>query len=305
MSAAMPAHYWIAKYIEDPFRNESRNIGVIVTTPEGLAARFAGEREDGTVDGRRLQSFKYAEVYKQWLQYWREQLEAENIDGILGATTENYRVVPGGEVSDTGSDGAEAVCKFLYGLLVSDAPVLEAFDLAAESDTERDLSLDVDIAFREWDILADQPTLAVRHPVRRKHPVRGEVATHEPSFSQRNGKLYLFEAIDFNSHKPKLLKERAGFMAYMFSDIRHREHSNGMEAYSIVRPKVDGDGDAIEYARSMLAGESKILNWADPQERDQFLRERRAIAESLAGAPRWTIQGQSGPTGPSAPPISY
>jgi hypothetical protein len=300
----MPASYWIAKYVEDPFRNEPRNVGILVSAPDGVAARFAGERDDGSIDGRRLQSFKFADVYKQWIQYWREQIEAENFEDIMRATTSNYYVSYGGEVSDTGADGAEAICKFLYGLLVSDAPVLEAFDLAAESDTERDLSLDVDSTFRDWDILADHPSLSVRHPIRRKQPIPGEHAVHEPTFSQRNGKLYVFEAIDFNSHKPKLLKERAGFMAYMFSDIRHRESDAGLEAFSIVRPKVDGDGDAIEYARSMLAGESKILNWADPQERDQFLRERRDIAESLHGATRTKFQGPSGPTGASAPPTS-
>ncbi len=301
----MSARYWVAKYVEDPFRNETRNVGVIVNTGDEVAARFAGEREDGSIDGRRLQGFKYSDVYKQWLQYWREQLDAENLDGILGAVTENYRVVPGGEVSDTGTDGAEAICRFLYGLLVTDAPVLEAFELTTESDTERDLSLDVDMTFREWDILADHPTLSVRHPVKRKQQIRGEHATHEPSFSQRNGKLYLFEAIDFNSHKPKLLKERAGFMAYMFSDIRHFESSaNEIEAFSIIRPKAGEAGDAIEYASSVLAGESTILNWSDTKERDQFLRERRAVAESLHGNRKIRFEGQSGPTGPTAPPIS-
>jgi hypothetical protein len=33
--------------------------------------------------------------------------------------------------------------------------------------------------------------------------------------------LAIDEAIDFNTQRPKLLKERADFMAYMFSDIRN------------------------------------------------------------------------------------
>jgi hypothetical protein len=277
----MSARYWIAKYVEDPFRNEPRNVGIMISSADGWCARFAGERDDCTVDGRRLQSFKYAEVYKQWLQYWREQIASENIDEIVGAKTANYYVAYGGEVSDTGTDSAEAICKFLYGLLVSDAPVMEAFELTTEGDTERQLLQDVSATFSEWDILADHPSLTIRHPIRRKQPVRGLHVTHEPSFSQKNGKLYIFEPIDFNSHKPKLLKERAGFMAYMFTDIRQAQTPGGLEAYSIVRPKEGDENDAIEYARAVLSGESHIINWADKDVQDQFLRTQRTIAESL------------------------
>jgi hypothetical protein len=276
----MSVRYWIAKYVEDPFRNEPRNVGIVVSTPDGMAARFAGERDDGTVDGRRLQSFKFAEVYKQWIQYWREQIRAENIEAITSATTQNYYVIQGGEVSDTGSDGADAICKFLYGLLVSDTPVMEAFELAIEGDTEIQLAQDVSATFSEWDILADHPTLAVRHPIKRKQRIQGERAVHQPSFSQTNGKLYVFEAIDFNSQKPKLLQERAGFMAYMYSDIRHLCSTN-FEAYSIVRPKEGDENDAIEYARTVLSGESEIIDWGNKEMKNQFLRERRTIAESL------------------------
>jgi hypothetical protein len=279
------AKYWVAKYIEDPVRNEPRNIGVIVHSDSAWAARFAGERDDGTVDGRRLQNFKYADVYKQWLQYWREQLDAENIEDIVQSVTSNYYVIPGGGVSDIGNDSADSVCKFLYDLLVSDVPVMDAFELALESESERDLSLDVAEALREWDILADQPSLSVRYPVKKKQPMRGaHGAVYEPSFSQQNGKLYLFEPIDFNAQKPKLLKERAGFMAYMYTDIRNAvcaHHHQACEAYSIVRPRSVGDGEAVEFAREVLSGESKIINWADGNQRDMFLNERRTIAESL------------------------
>jgi hypothetical protein len=280
MSTAMSARYWVAKYVDDPFRNEPRNVGVIVSTPDGLAARFAGERDDASMDRRRLgQRFKYADVYLQWVEFWREQVALENVAEIVAAATPNYYVIVGGEVSDTGSDSPSTICSFLYALLVSDSSVMEAFELASEGDTERDLSLDVSAMFAEWDILADGPTLHVGHPIQKKQPIRGNHAVHEPSFSQKNGKLYLFETIDFNAKKPKLLRERAGFMAYMFSDIRLAMHS-GVEAYSIVRPAVQSDaGEAVEYAKTVLSGESKVINWADDNARRLFLEERRRVAE--------------------------
>jgi hypothetical protein len=299
----MPAEYWLAKYVDDAFRNEPRNVGIIVSTPEGLAARFAGERDDLTMDKRRLgQRFRYADVYLQWVDYWREQIEKNDLAEILGASTPNYYIVRAGEVSDTGADSPAVICNFLYNLLVSDASVMEAFELATETDAERDLSLDVSSTFAEWQILSDSPTLHVRYPIRKKQPIRGGHATHEPSFSQQNATLSVFEAIDFTAKKPKLLRERAGFMAYMFSDIRQLLHE-GVQAYSIVRPASEGEaGEAIEYARAMLSGESTIVNWADIGARDVFLRERRAVAESLPI--RFALgSGQSGPTGPASPPL--
>jgi hypothetical protein len=278
----MSAKYWVAKYVEDPFRNEPRNVGIIVSASDGLAARFAGERDDLTMDRRRLgQRFKYADVYLQWIDFWREQVGVGNVEEIVMAATPNYYVVPAGEVSDTGGDAAEVICNFLFSLLVSDASVMEAFEGITESDAERELSQDVSATFTEWEILADAPTLQLRHPIRKKQHVRGGHALHQPSFSQRNGKLYLYEAIDFNAKKPKLLRERAGFMAYMFTDIR-QALGDRMDAYSIIRPPIETDaGEAVEFANSVLRSESQVINWADINERTTFLQERRRIAESL------------------------
>jgi hypothetical protein len=93
----------------------------------------------------------------------------------------------------------------------------------------------------------------------------------------------VFEAIDFNAQKPKLLKERAGFMAYMFTDSRNAltSRKQGCAAYSIIGPRVGGDGEAVEFAREVLEGESEIVDWADKAQREKFFKERKQIAESL------------------------
>ena len=237
----MSARYWVAKYVDDPFRNEPRNVGIIVSTPDGLAARFAGERDDLSMDKRRLgQRFKYADVYLQWVDYWREQIANENLTEIIGAVTPNYYVVSGGEVSDTGADDPSIICNFLYNLLVSDASVMEAFELVTETDAEHDLAWEVSSAFAEWAILADSPTLHVRRPIKKKQHIKGSHATHEPSFSQQNGKLYLFEAIDFNAKKPKLLVSGPA------SCLHVQRHSAAMliplwRRISIVRPAGEGE----------------------------------------------------------------
>jgi hypothetical protein len=60
----MTVQYWIAKNVEDPFRNEPRNVGVIARDAKDIAARFVGERDSGEIDRRLLgQRFRYPDVY--------------------------------------------------------------------------------------------------------------------------------------------------------------------------------------------------------------------------------------------------
>lgn len=75
------ARFAVAKYIPDLQRNEPRNIGVLVWTPEAVGARFIGERINGTIEGRTVAPLvPDVSVYKRWVSYWRTQLENEFID---------------------------------------------------------------------------------------------------------------------------------------------------------------------------------------------------------------------------------
>jgi len=277
----MSVQYWIAKNVEDPFRNETRNVGVIARDARGVAARFMGERDTGELDRRLLgQRFRHPDVYLQWLAYWREEITQSRLDAILKATTPNYFIVEGGEITDTGSDNVEAVCAFLYSLLISDSQVMQAFELAEEEDTTRGLGSEISRALTDLDILSDTPKLGVRHPVKREEPIKGKHVFHKPSFCQKNGRLYVFEAIDFTMKRPKIIRERAGWMAYMYTDIKQEDAT--AETYSIFRPNQDDDsGEAVEYAKKMLGGESALVNWADDSERKRFLSERQRLATAL------------------------
>ncbi|MBL0035369.1 MAG: hypothetical protein IPP26_06275 [Flavobacteriales bacterium] len=69
--------YILATYIPHMQRFEPRNIGVLVWSPQGVAARFIAERAErpGEVDGRSIPAFVTSpSAYKQWVQYWREML---------------------------------------------------------------------------------------------------------------------------------------------------------------------------------------------------------------------------------------
>lgn len=276
----MSALYWIAKYVDDPFRNEPRNVGVIVQVNGVLSSRFFGEKDDGTLDGRKIVSkFSYPNVYSQWHGFWRSKVRSGDIQAIINGKTVNYYVQEGGEVSDIGADTAGEVCQFLYSLLVG-AGAVEAFDWTEAEENEVDLASDIAGAFAELHVLAGGAQLFARHPVVKAQNITGRHVTHTPSFSQRNGALYVFEHIDLSNRKINKTKERAGWMAYMFADIHDTHHNFG--AYSIVRPERDSGAEQIQYAKAVLEGESTLVNWANDNERNRFLEERRRIAESVA-----------------------
>lgn len=86
----------------------------------------------------------------------------------------------------------------------------------------------------------------------------------------------MYEAIDFTMRRPKTIRERAGWMEYMYTDIKQEEPTT--ETYSIFRPGQEDGGEAIEYAKKMLGGESTLVNWADGDERKRFLNERQRLA---------------------------
>ncbi len=274
----MSASYWIAKYIDDPFRNEPRNVGVIVSLNGAVAARFVGERDDGTFDARKLgKLFSHPAAYAQWREFWRTKIRARDIDAIVKAVTPNYYVQIGGEVTDTGSDDHQDVCQFLYNLVIGEG-VVQAFDWADAEDTELDLASEIANLFVQSELL-DSENLLTPHPVRKGERVFGRHVMHTPSFSQRNGRLYVIEHIDMSSRRQNKVKERAGWMAYMFADIKGYERD--AQAYSIVRPERESGSEQIAYARAVLHGESTLVNWADENERNSFLHERSRVARSM------------------------
>lgn len=276
----MTTRYWVAKYVADPFRNEPRNVGVFVHHCGSFAAKLVGEREDGVLDNRRLRGlFPQPQVFAQWQKYWRKNLNCGKIEKIVKSATTNFVVVEGGVISDTGNDAIYDVCNFVYNLVVSDDGAAEAFDWPLESAPETDLASDIYSTFLDARVLADAPDIEVSHPVRKNQTIQGKRVKHTPTFSQMNGHLSVFEAIDLGRPKQKLVRERAGWMAYMFTDIKDNLHD--AEMYSIIQPNENEEDEAISFARSVLEKSSHVVNWSDKEERQNFLQQRIKVAVSL------------------------
>jgi hypothetical protein len=274
----MSAKYWVAKYIDDVFRNETQNVGVIAQIGDDVTARFIGERDDGTFDLRKLGNrFSHPQVYSQWRDYWRDNIGSSNMNEILTANSSNFFLEAAGEVSDIGEDPVSEVCEFLFDLLVGPGGVSEAYQWETDDQVEPALSEEISELFEQQRLLAHANSFLVRHPIQRKTEVRGLNAKHMPSFIQKNGALTVIEYIDMTRPQQKLVRERAGWMGYMFSDIK--QANTGADTYSIVKPA--SDGDAVEFATNVLGKESNVVNWLDKHERELFLADRVKVADAI------------------------
>jgi hypothetical protein len=123
--------YTIAKYIPDVFRNEPRNIGVLLWTPDGTAARFLGEKPDtpGEVDEAAVPKFvSSAHAYKEWVRYWRRELSkvmtgADDPFGRMRDTGPgNFRLADDGYLTlPVPADELPAALDHLFATLVAEA----------------------------------------------------------------------------------------------------------------------------------------------------------------------------------------
>lgn len=287
MSSA--ARYLIAQYTPDLFRREPRNVGVLVDKGGNVAARFFGEVMPGEVDGRKLRGFDYPDVYRQWVEYWRDQLNRgqDGIMSVIHASRDHYRIVEGGELTDTGDDDPSLLADYLFSLLVSDGGFAEAIALAEETEggDARKIKLadEVEQVFKGMSILAGGDSdLLVRHPIQRQVPLQGRaVDVHRPDYMQENGRIYVMGVVDFNTSRTAAPRERAGRTAYMFTDLRNAHTT--LNPISIVRLPEDGyENEDVFYGMKMLQAESDVVVWTDPDQRATFIQERRQVAMATA-----------------------
>jgi hypothetical protein len=119
----MAAKIYVAKYIKDPRRWEPLNIGVFVVDEHGLAGRFIGEKDDGSVDKRSVRHLvESTEVYEQWVKYWRRMLADGAIGEILKTTAPQYWIAESGEVWMGEETPENLVKRYFAELVVRDGP---------------------------------------------------------------------------------------------------------------------------------------------------------------------------------------
>lgn len=278
----MSAKYWVVQHISDLMRAEPRNVGVIAQVGEELVARFLGESVPREIDGRKLRHMPHPDVYRQWVEYWRDCIDRGDLAACVDESRGHYRVRERGTVSDIGRDSPQEVIGFLYALLVSEGGFEEA--VASEGGEQEAESVGLERAvcdaFEDRELFSEKPLL-IRHPVRRHFRVQGRSQnTYTPSFAQENGELCIMEPVDFTMARKRFARDHAGWSAYMFRDVRDARSSTQAIAIVRVTPQ-DLTDDDVENGLGMLRDAGDVVNWLDTDERRAFIAERERMAEAL------------------------
>jgi hypothetical protein len=130
MSAA--PRFLIVKYIPDLDRMEPRNIGVLLWSENGVAARFIGEGQDKFRPPTFVEK-KNRVAYADWIRFFRRNLAKEKLNGISSASPEfldairskareNYAAVEGGQLlASLASDECQEAADEIFERFVGDS----------------------------------------------------------------------------------------------------------------------------------------------------------------------------------------
>lgn len=272
------ARYWIVQYVPDLFRQESRNVGVIVERAGQFQARFIGEAGDpGEFDNRTLRFVKHPKVYKHWVKYYRRLMERQDVELLESPHDGNYRLLSAGFIDQTNQDSLDAVCAYAYSTLVSAGGLNEALQEDQEA-TEATQALKDALTrtFRSEGLLGTATGLFSRHPIYVDRSVPGRTAHHEFSFIQPHATLDVIEPLNFLSRQKRNLRDRSGWLAYAINDVR-ANRSCDLNAYVVVELPATAD-EATTYCLDLLKDVAHIVDWSEESKRKRFVKERIAIA---------------------------
>lgn len=275
------ARFFLCQYVSDPFRQEPRNVGVIVQSKDGVACLFQGESEDGNVDGRKLRQFADPDNYRNWVHFWRRTAEkkASSLErALLAANRDSFRVVSGGYLGDVASDSASQLVKFLFSSLVSN----DEFDEAIGNETPEvksspQLATEVAKMFRQQEL-----TEAFSRPnaIYRSRDLIGKQRPWRFEFVQLNGQLVPMEVFDFRKGSQKAIDHHVAWACNAFTDVREA-NAKPTNPQAIVMPPERGTNaslkECFELALESLPRTSKVIRWDTM--RESFLRERREMAD--------------------------
>ncbi|MFI6962177.1 hypothetical protein [Streptomyces sp. NPDC050255] len=118
----MAANWYLVKYVPDPFRDEPRNVGVVIDSGEGGILRFIGQTKDG-FDGRKVRGVvRSSKTLRAWIEYIEYQLQsgtfAEHAELSISRSMNSYRIEKRGALLGGDLQGA---ADELFRDLVSDA----------------------------------------------------------------------------------------------------------------------------------------------------------------------------------------
>lgn len=281
------ARYFIAQHMKDVFRREPRNIGVFVEKANSVVSRFMGENETGAFGGRMLSRVVSSQkAYRVWVRHWRKAVQkdgAEAINRIMLEGAPEFAIVFGGEVTETGLDTAEAICDYLYSVLVSGGGLTEALgDIESDQPTV-ELKSEIIADLRLAGLMASNPQDWVRSPVQTDQDVRGGRYWHHVSIYQESAEeRWAVEPLNFATIRKQNATERAGFLAHVFDDLirSNSQETKRVNTVAVIRARPeDLSNKTVEYALSMIRDTgTNIVDYFDTRQRQQFISDRERVA---------------------------
>jgi hypothetical protein len=281
------AKYLLAKYIPDLHRREPRNIGVIVWSPDGVDARFLGEREKEpeVIDGRSVPSFVTSlNAYKQWVHYWRAEIEKPEINPVFGgepvrknlpAFTEvlksankgNFVLEDGGLLLDKlSSDELSQMVDNLFNVLVETNGQDEAVDLTLDE---------------VCDELLEKATLTVNPHFHNYFTVKCPVAETQETFTfshaYKNGTLErLYQRVPLPRKRKSAMKKNVHDAAWTFEKVIDAKLITPQKTGALVYVGDEQRADShVQNALDVLSSVTRVLNLHD---RKSVLEEFRQLA---------------------------
>lgn len=286
------ARYLLVKHVPDMHRREPRNVGVLVWTPRGVAARFVGDKADapGDVDGRSVPDFiRSKDAYRQWVRYWHRSVSRDRLslragdsdvprsdprflEALSSASRDDYPVTDGGFILDA-IDGLEPdeVAESIYARLVEPA--------SSVTEDAKDPGL-AEIC----NALISSAGVSSHPHFHRGYELRCPLATgraerFDAHYALANGMLKrVYHRVPVGSQRPRTAKKWVDACAWMFTRVRESFHMPQEHCVSLVHI-ADGDGDSetgdlLEVLRSV----SKVINVAH---QNDALAEFRAARQDL------------------------
>lgn len=281
--------YAVAKYIPDLFRQEPRNVGLIVAGEGRALLRFLGD-DDGRLDLRSARMVQAdGSLYAEWFAYWRRAVERFNRTSAEPATFlerlygdgDTFCLWEGGEyIPDYEGQPLDEIAEKLFARLVQ-RPEEERVAREREGRTPKQLFREVRATFRQRGLLAADTEqvddLGSEHLIRVRAPVPGTAARFRPNFSQRNGVLTVMENIDYSLTDAERATEHALYTATMFDDVRQANSAVIPVELIVIVHAVEGMNENAQKAgRAALGrvGDVATVAWDDSSARERFLAER-------------------------------
>jgi len=265
--------YMLIQYVQDSWRQEVRNIGVLVWSPEGVSACFRGESldEPGILDNP--PSFVLNQkIYAHWVKTWRFLISGDAIKPLKGGTlvpirsveflaefshfsNESFVLSPGGFLEDIASH--QDACEYLFDIFV-----LEGEDTASTEPSKERVDWELSKLFKQVGT-SKNPRLKKDYSI----PVNEEDVTFSYGMEMPSDTVVV-EIVPLPSSNPSMNRSALS-AAWKFEHVGNRKDIS--EKISLVHVSQNRiDKDTVKKILKLLRNRSLVLNLATAVDKEEM-----------------------------------